>query len=194
MSSSSSNHKQACLGTQKPSQITVVDKPTILSPLRAALLGGFLASTALAQGAVEIINACSFPVYYRLADSVSHFGNYYTLVANDGLYTEPQDMNGGRSIELTNDPDNFSVSGGPFFTLTLEYTVTPSTNGETSYDLSTVHGDPFYNGNTVLLATTIPTCPTSDVGPDSQESNGEGIVRTCSSTANLFLTLCNTGS
>ena len=71
--------------------------------------------------------------------------------------------------------------------LNMEYTLS---GGTLYYDLSTVQGNPF-TGFNVLLSTTNDNCPTSDVSSNSQSGTGEGVVRTCTSNVNLFLTLCN---
>ena len=159
------------------------------SLLQLGLLGALFASKARAVGAAEFINACPFNVWYQVSDNVNFPTTINLIEANDGFYTENFDTTSGRSIQLSTSTTDFN-GGGPV--LAFEYTVS---GGTIFYDLSTVQGNPFgFDGNTVLLATTRDNCPTSDVSSSSQAGNGFGIVRTCTTDINLFLTLCNTES
>ncbi|KAL6715279.1 hypothetical protein ACLMJK_007543 [Lecanora helva] len=143
----------------------------MLSSLRLGLLGSVFASTALAQGAVgaaEFINGCDLNVWYTLSDSQTFPSSISQVEANDGFYTENFDTVSGRSISISTSPSNF-FGGGPV--LNMEYTLS---GGTLFYDLSTVQGNPFV-GNNVLLSTTNPDCPTSDVSPSSQSRSGAGV-------------------
>lgn len=149
------------------------------SLLRNTIVGAIFASTGLAQGTVRVINACSFDIYYTLADSTGSNNAVNTLVYG-GIYSETQDPNPGRVIKIATSQGALP-DGSPI--IQFEYSVS---GGTIYYDLSTLNGNPF--GNNADITPSDSSCQTVGVGAAYQDP--AGVVFSCPATTDLDLYTC----
>lgn len=154
------------------------------SPSPLSLLAPLSISTAVsARGIIKVINTCTFPVSYSLADNrgITDFVGF--IGENGGIYNEVQNVYGGRAIKLATDANALPV-GSPV--VQFEYTVS---QGTIYYSISTVTGCPPELSGLELLADD-PRCDVLSIGGGSQSPTGAGTVVTCSEEATLALFLC----
>ncbi len=147
--------------------------------LHTATLMAFFASITVANGNLNVRNACSFNVYGKLADSSSANSNPRTLKSGE-TYSEPQDLTSGREIKVTRD----TSAGSPI--LQLDYIVS---GGRIFYDFSLVNGNPF-SSNEFSLTPSDKTCPASSCVRDKCQGQNEGATASCNDATNLTLRLC----
>ena len=90
-------------------------------------------------GQATVLNSCTFPVYlYACSQTPSNCTVESTLAASGGTYAETftDPSTGGRSIKI-------GTTSGEVAKSILQFEYTNDGNGEVSYDLSEVNGNPF---------------------------------------------------
>ena len=135
-------------------------------------------------GQASIVNKCTFPTYvYVCKQNPATCGSTQTLEANTGTYSEAYGpaSDGGHSLKI-------SVTEGAEDILQFEYT--NEGNGDISYDISEVNGNPFGQWGFSLTNTTanaycappatscpaIFTQPTNGIPYTAATSEGTGAI------------------